>query len=53
MDWGTIGGWVGTLVGGGVGLLGGVIGTYFTIKNTKGPRERAFTDGEKVSGTVD
>jgi hypothetical protein len=39
MDPGAIGGWVGSAVG----VLGGVIGTYFTIKNTKGPRERAFT----------
>ena len=42
MDWGTFGGWIGAIVGGGMGLLGGVIGTYFTVKNTKGPRERAF-----------
>jgi hypothetical protein len=39
MDPGTLGGWVGSAVG----VLGGVIGTYFTIKNTNGPRERAFT----------
>ena len=52
MDWGTIGGWVGTLVGGGVGLLGGVIGTYFTIKNTKGPRERAFTIKGAILGWI-
>jgi hypothetical protein len=31
------------IVGSIVGLAGGVIGTYFSIKNTKGPRERAFT----------
>ncbi|HHH76735.1 MAG TPA: hypothetical protein ENL03_06900 [Phycisphaerae bacterium] len=35
---GTIGG----LVGGIVGVAGGVIGTYCSIKNTKGPRERVF-----------
>src|SRR5262249_14628033 len=30
-------------VGGAVlGVLGGVVGTYFSIKNTAGPRERAF-----------
>ena len=23
-------------------LIGGVVGTYFSIKNTNGPRERAF-----------
>ncbi len=25
-----------------VGVLGGIVGTYFSIKNTNGPRERAF-----------
>jgi hypothetical protein len=25
-----------------IGVMGGVIGTYFSIKNTNGPRERAF-----------
>lgn len=38
MDPGLIGG----IVGGLGGLAGGVIGTYFSIKNTKGPRSRAF-----------
>ncbi|MCL6547161.1 MAG: hypothetical protein K6T61_18260 [Bryobacteraceae bacterium] len=42
MDWGTLGAWVGSIAGGAIGLLGGVIGTYFTVKNTNGPRERAF-----------
>src|SRR6266566_8745066 len=42
MDWVTLVGWIGPIVGGGFGLLGGVIGTYFTVKNTKGLRERAF-----------
>jgi len=38
MDAGLIGG-----IGGSVlGVLGGVIGTWFSIKNTNGPRERAF-----------
>ncbi len=35
-------GTIGAIVGSVVGLLGGVVGTYFTIKNTNGPRERAF-----------
>ena len=30
------------LVCGVIGLLGGIVGTYFSIKNTAGPRERAF-----------
>ena len=35
-------GLVGGLVGSALGLAGGVIGTYFSIHNTNGPRERAF-----------
>ena len=42
MNWVTVAGWIGPIVGGGVGLLGGVIGTYFSLRNTRGPRERAF-----------
>ena len=30
------------IVGSLIGVLGGVIGTYFSIRNTSGPRERAF-----------
>jgi len=30
------------IVGGAIGLAGGAIGTYFSIKNTLGPRERSF-----------
>jgi hypothetical protein len=33
---------VGGIIGGGLGVLGGAIGTYFSIKNTSGPLERAF-----------
>jgi hypothetical protein len=43
MDPGTIGAWVGGIVGSLIGVAGGVFGTYCTIKNTNGPRERAFT----------
>ena len=32
----------GGLAGGLVGTLGGAVGTYFSIRNTAGPRERAF-----------
>jgi len=35
-------GWVGGIGGGLVGIEGGVFGTYCGIKNTHGPRERAF-----------
>lgn len=30
------------LIGGFVGLLGGALGTYVSVTNTSGPRERAF-----------
>ena len=35
-------GLIGGIVGSAIGILGGVAGTYFSIKNTKSPRERAF-----------
>jgi len=38
MDAGLLGG----IIGGIAGVGGGAIGTYFSIKNTKGPLERAF-----------
>jgi hypothetical protein len=38
MDAGTVGG----LVGSAIGVLGGALGTYFSIKNTSGPKERSF-----------
>jgi Ca2+/Na+ antiporter len=43
MNPGMIGGIIGGLVGSIIGLAGGIIGTYFSIKNTNGPRERSFT----------
>ena len=38
MDAGLLGG----IIGGTLGLAGGAIGTYASIKNTAGPRERQF-----------
>ena len=38
MDVGTVGG----IIGGIIGVAGGVVGTYASIKNTGGPRERQF-----------
>ncbi|MGH9369286.1 MAG: hypothetical protein ACRD3M_16625 [Thermoanaerobaculia bacterium] len=35
-------GTLGAIAGSALGLLGGAIGTYFSIRNTRGPRERAF-----------
>lgn len=39
---GATAGMIGGILGGVIGLAGGAIGTYFSIKNTQGPRERAF-----------
>jgi Ca2+/Na+ antiporter len=39
---GVLWGWIGGIAGGLIGLAGGIVGTYFSIKNTNGPRERAF-----------
>ena len=38
MDVGLVGG----ILGGAIGMAGGAIGTYYSIKNTGGPIERAF-----------
>jgi len=46
MDAGTLGG----IIGGGIGLAGGIVGTYFSVRNTHGPRERSFMI--KVSAIV-
>ena len=35
-------GLIGGIVGGVIGFAGGMVGTYFSIKNTNGPRERSF-----------
>jgi Ca2+/Na+ antiporter len=35
-------GWIGGLAGAVIGLVGGVVGTYFSIRNANGPRERSF-----------
>lgn len=45
MDHETLGriiGWAGGILGALLGILGGAIGVYFSVKHTKGPRERAF-----------
>ena len=48
MNPGTIGG----ILGGLDGLFGGIIGTYCSIKNTNGPRERAFVIKVCVIGWI-
>ena len=45
---GTIGG----IIGGIGGLVGGTIGTYCSIKNTNGPRERTFMIKVSVIGWI-
>lgn len=35
-------GLIGGIIGGAIGLAGGAVGTYFSIRNTLGPRERSF-----------
>lgn len=35
-------GLIGGIIGGIIGISGGAIGTYFSIKNTDKPKERAF-----------
>ena len=41
MDPRTIG-LIGGVGGAVIGVLGGLVGTYFSVKNTRGPRERVF-----------
>lgn len=35
-------GLIGALIGSAIGVIGGAVGTYFSIKNTAGPKERTF-----------
>ena len=35
-------GMIGGIIGGVIGLAGGIVGSYFSIRNTDGPKERAF-----------
>jgi hypothetical protein len=39
---GRLVGWIGGIFGGLLGVCGGLLGTYLSIRNTNGPRERAF-----------
>ncbi len=49
---GKLAGPIGGIVGAGIGVLGGLVGTYLTLKNTKGPRERAFAIKASIIGWV-
>ncbi len=42
MTTGQMWGWIGGIAGGLIGLAGGAVGAYLSIKNTGGPRERMF-----------
>lgn len=33
---------IGAIAGSAIGILGGIAGTYYSIKNTNGPKERSF-----------
>jgi hypothetical protein len=35
-------GWIGAIIGCTIGLIAGLIGTYCSIKNTDGPKEKSF-----------
>ena len=49
---GRMAGLAGGFAGGVIGLMGGAIGTYFSIKNTGGPRERAFMIRLSILGWI-
>jgi hypothetical protein len=49
---GSLAGWIGGVVGCGIGVAGGIVGTYFTLKNTNGPRERAFAIKASIVGWI-
>jgi len=42
MSGGALAGLLGGIIGGSIGLAGGIIGTYFSIHNTKTAEERRF-----------
>jgi len=46
------GGLIGAIVVGIIGLTGGIVGTYFSIKNTNGPKERMFMIKVSVIGWI-
>ncbi len=35
-------GTIAAIAGSAIGIFGGIVGTYFSIKNTNGPKERSF-----------
>lgn len=51
-DFGSWTGIVGGIVGCAVGLVGSLCGTWFSIRNTRGPHERSFIIKASVVGWV-
>ena len=45
-------GLIGGIAGGVIGLIGGLVGTCASIRNTSGPRERAFTVKASIIGWI-
>ena len=45
-------GLIGGIAGGVLGLTGGIVGTYFSIKNTNGPREKTFMIKASIWGWI-
>ncbi len=43
---------IGGIMGGVCGLAGGIIGTYYSVKNTNSPRERTFMIKVSVIGWI-
>lgn len=52
MNSGVMWGWSGGIAGCILGLIGGMIGTFASIRNTSGPRERAFTIKASIVGWI-
>ena len=50
MNAGELGGWIGAIVGCLCGIAGGAIGTYYGLRNTKGPLERKYAVKASVVG---
>jgi len=45
-------GLIGGIAGCAIGVIGGLVGTYASIRNTSGPRERAFTVKASIIGWI-
>jgi hypothetical protein len=43
---------IGAAIGGALGLMGGIYGTYCSIKNTNGPKEKAYIIKASIIGWI-